>query len=76
MADTWVLLVRELPSGRLTVDGLPEDRAGRQSLTWRLLDVIRAVQHADDTEGHGDGLLWQQHAKAAYVHGWILGEDG
>jgi hypothetical protein len=71
VADTWVLLVKEMPSGRLAVDGLPEDRTERQSLTWRLLDTLRAVQHADDVQAEGDGVLWQRYAKGAYIRGWL-----
>lgn len=80
VADTWVLLCRELPSGRIAVDGLPSDRAERMSLTYRLLDVIRAVQHSDTHTGTGDdlsdGQAWQKYAKSAYVHGFLLEEDG
>jgi hypothetical protein len=70
----WVLAVAELPSGRLAVDGLPADRTERLSLVMRLLDTLAAVRHIDSTETSGQ--LWQQYAKGAYVHGWLLGEDG
>ena len=63
MAESWVLLLRELPSGRIAVDGLPADRYERMSLTYRLLDVIRAVQHADTgddlSDGHASGEVRQ-----------------
>jgi len=75
VADSWVLLVAELDSGRVTVDGLPADRQERQSLTWRLLDTLRAVQHAD-SQGLSDGECWQKYAKGAFVKGWLNGEDG
>jgi hypothetical protein len=73
VASTWVLLVAELPSGRLAVDGLPLDRDERLSVTMRLLDTLRAVSHADSTET--SGTLWVRYAKGAFVHGWLLGED-
>ena len=75
MAD-YLLLVRELPSGRIAIDGLPPDRAERQSLTWRLLDTLRAVAHADDLEREGGGVLWQRYAKTSFVDGWLTDEDG
>ncbi len=42
----YVLTVRELDTGCLAIDGLPKDRTERQSVTWRLRDTLRAVQHA------------------------------
>jgi len=75
VADSWILLLHELPSGRIAIDGLPADRHERMSLTYRLLDVIRAVQHADTGDDLSDGQAWQKYAKSAYVHGFLLGED-
>ena len=71
---TWLLYIAELPSGRLAVDGLPLDKAERMSLTYRLLDVIRAVQHADAGDDLSDGQAWQRYAKSAFVRGF-LAED-
>ena len=73
---TWLLHIVETSSGSLAIDGLPEDKAERMSLTYRLLDVIRAVQFADTSEGLSDGQAWQKYAKPAYVKAMILGEDG
>ncbi len=75
MAETYVLLIEEMPSGRLAVSGLPEDRAERMSLTYRLLDVIRAVQHADTGDDLSDGQAWVKYAKAGYVQGFLLNGD-
>jgi len=75
----YLLHVVETPAGGLAVDGLPADKAERMSLTYRLLDVIRAVQFSDTHTGAGDGLsdgqAWQRYAKAAYAKAMILGED-
>ena len=75
----YLLHIVETPGGGLAVDGLPLDRDERMSLTYRLLDVIRAVQHSDTHTGAGDdlsdGQAWQRYAKAAYAKAMILGED-
>lgn len=70
----YLLHIVEMPSGRLAIDGLPLDKAERQSLTYRLLDVIRAVQHADAGDDLSDGQAWVKYAKSAFVHGFL--EDG
>lgn len=74
MAD-YLLLLHELDSGRIAVDGLPDDRAERISLIMRTLDTLRAVVHASETETSGQ--LWVRYAKASFIDGWLRdGEDG
>jgi hypothetical protein len=66
----WHLTVTELPSGRLAIDGLPDGRAERQSLVYRLRDTLAAVSHADAL-GQSDGLLWRKYASASFRAGWL-----
>ena len=64
----WTLRVLECSDGRLAiVAGLPDGRAERQELTTRLRDLLLAVQHADDVEGHGDAYLWARYCRAQFA---------
>jgi hypothetical protein len=63
----WTLHIVECTDGRLAVDGLPEDRDERLSLTVRLHELLRAISHADDIDGLGDGVLWQRYARVAFA---------
>ncbi len=56
----------ERPDGRLAVTGLPRDRGERQSLTWRLCDVLAAVCHIDNTAREGSGVLCRRYCRDSW----------
>ena len=60
---TWVLVVTECPDGSLSVNGLPDDRETRLSVTYRLRDLLAATAHTDDVHGAGDAALWTRYAR-------------
>jgi hypothetical protein len=64
---TWTLVIHECDDHRLAVAGLPEDRGERLSLVVRLGSLLSAIQHADDTDHLGDGVLWQRYARVAFA---------
>ena len=70
----YILLLHELDSGRIAIDGLPGDRTERISLIMRTLDTLRAIAVADAAPG-SDGQAWVRYAKASFIDGWLADGD-
>jgi len=63
----WVITIIECEDHRLAVDGLPDDRENRLMVVTRLRDLLSAIQHADDVDRLGDGLLWRRYCRQAFA---------
>jgi len=63
----WVLTIVECTDHRLALAGLPEDREERLMVVTRLRDLLVAIQHADDLDRLGDGLLWRRYCRQAFA---------